>query len=158
MKKWKKKKKCWRYHHFTHVYQKPQLYEIQFLRCRVRHNVFVVLGRFLPSPPPLPPSNPENQIFEKMKKVLDMSSFFIFATKHTIIWCMLTQIWSATDIFFHHFRSFFTLLPHYWHQKWKFGKNIKKYPEISRYHHLTQVSQKSWSYALLFLRYGAWWM
>ena len=109
-------------------------------------------------PPPLPPSNPENQIFEKMKKVLDMSSFFIFATKHTIIWCMLTQIWSATDIFFHHFRSFFTLLPHYWHQKWKFGKNIKKYPEISRYHHLTQVSQKSWSYALLFLRYGAWWM
>ena len=27
----KKKKKCWRYH-FIHVYQKPQSYEVQFLR------------------------------------------------------------------------------------------------------------------------------
>ena len=26
-----KKKKCWR-HHFTQVYQKPQSYEVQFLR------------------------------------------------------------------------------------------------------------------------------
>ena len=30
-KKWKKKRKCWRYH-FTHVYQKLQSYEVQFMR------------------------------------------------------------------------------------------------------------------------------
>ena len=42
--KWKKK--CWRYH-FSHVYQKPQSYEVHFLR-------YSVLGHFLPfypSPP-----------------------------------------------------------------------------------------------------------
>ena len=31
-KKKTKKKNCWIYHHFTHVYQKPQSYEVQFLR------------------------------------------------------------------------------------------------------------------------------
>ena len=34
-----KKKNCWRYHCF-HVYQKPQLYEVQSLRYGVRHNFF----------------------------------------------------------------------------------------------------------------------
>ena len=34
----KKKKICWRHHHFTHVYQKPQSYEVQFLRYEVRQN------------------------------------------------------------------------------------------------------------------------
>ena len=44
---------------------------------------------------------------------------------------MLTQIWSAcTDIIFRHFGSFFALLPHYWHRKLKFGKNVKKHLEI----------------------------
>ena len=28
----KMKKNCWRYHHSTHVYQKPQSYDIQFQR------------------------------------------------------------------------------------------------------------------------------
>ena len=39
---------CWRYHHFTHVYQKPESYEVQFLRHRVRQICFVTLGQFLP--------------------------------------------------------------------------------------------------------------
>ena len=47
-----------------------------------------------------------------------------------IIWCMLPQIWSATDIIFCYFRPFFALLPHYWHQKLKFGKKCKKRLEI----------------------------
>ena len=40
MKKWKWKVKnekiCWRYYHFTHVYQKSQSYDVWFLRYRVR--------------------------------------------------------------------------------------------------------------------------
>ena len=51
----KMKKNCWRYHHFTHVYQKLQSNEIQ-----------VIFGHFLPFCSP--PNNPENQNFEKMKK------------------------------------------------------------------------------------------
>ena len=30
-----------------HVYQKPQSYEVQFLRYGVRQNLFVILGHFL---------------------------------------------------------------------------------------------------------------
>ena len=31
---WKNEKNCWGYHHFTHLYQKPQSYEVQFLRYK----------------------------------------------------------------------------------------------------------------------------
>ena len=41
------------------------------------------------------------------------------------MWCMLTQIWSATDTIFCHFRPFFALLPNNWQQKLRFGKNAK---------------------------------
>ena len=64
---WKNEKNCWRYHHFTHVYQKPQSYEVQFLRYGVRQFFLVIFGHFLPLFSPLP-NNPENQNFEKMKK------------------------------------------------------------------------------------------
>ena len=41
-------------------------------------------------------------------------------------------------------------------QKIKILKKWKK--NTWRYYHFTQVYQKSWSYAILFLRYGAWQM
>ena len=44
----KNEKICWRYHHFTHVHQKLQPYDVQFLRFRVRQTKFVTLGHFLP--------------------------------------------------------------------------------------------------------------
>ena len=53
-----------------------------------------------------------------------------------------------------HFELFFALIPPYQPKKWKFHKNGKK---PWRYH-LTQVCQKSWSYAVLFLRHGEWQM
>ena len=43
-------------------------------------------------------------------------------------------------------------------KKWKFQRNNKKKNNNWRYHHLRQVYQKSWSCALLFLRYGMWQM
>ena len=67
-----------------------------------------------------------------------------------IIWCMLTQIWSKTDIIFCHFRPFFVLLPHYWHRKLNFGKNVKN---TRRYYPFTHVYHKSRSYDVWFLRY-----
>ena len=39
----------WRYHHFSHLYQKPQSHEVQFpgYGARLTKN-FVLLGHFLP--------------------------------------------------------------------------------------------------------------
>ena len=74
----------------------------------------------------LSPNNMENQNFEKIKKYLEMSSFYKWVPKITIIWCMLPEIWSVTDIILCHFGPFFAFLPNYWPQKLKFGKNIKK--------------------------------
>ena len=63
---------------------------------------------------------------------------------------MFTQIWSATDIIFCHFRSIFALLPHYWPQQSKFGKNVKN---NWRYYPFIHVHHKSRSYDVWFLRY-----
>ena len=61
----KNEKICWRYHHFTHVYQKSQSYDVQFLRYTVRQTeFFVILDRFLPF---YLTNNVKNQNFEKMK-------------------------------------------------------------------------------------------
>ena len=50
------------------MYQKPQSYEVQFLRYRVRQICFVILDNFCTRfPPSLHPNNPENQNFEKTK-------------------------------------------------------------------------------------------
>ena len=50
----------------SHVYQKSQSYDVQFLRYRVRQTeFFVILNCFLPFCLPM---DPQNQIFKKMKK------------------------------------------------------------------------------------------
>ena len=52
--------------------------------------------------------------------------------------------------FFSHFRPFFALLPHYWPQKLKFGKNVKN---TWIYYSFTHVHYTSRSYDVWFLRY-----
>ena len=73
----------------------------------------------------------------------------------TIIWYMVPEIWSAPDIIFCHLGSFFPLLPPNSLKNENFKKKKKN---TERYHHFTEVYQKSWSYAILFLRYGTWQM
>ena len=63
---WINEKNCWRYHHFTHVYQKPQSYEVQFLRYRVGQNFFIILDHFLPFTSPL--TTQKTKILKKWKK------------------------------------------------------------------------------------------
>ena len=46
------------YHHFTHVYQKPQSSEVWLLRYGVRYFFLSFWGQFLPFDPP---NNPKNQ-------------------------------------------------------------------------------------------------
>ena len=75
-----------------------------------------------------------------------MSLFYTCVPKITIIWCMLPEIWSATDNFLS-FWAIFSLLPFCWPWKLKFGKNVKNtcrcYP-FSRVHliegHMMYVS------------------
>ena len=62
----------------------------------IKHNrqFFVILGYFLPF---YPHNNPENQKFEKMKKP-SWDIFMLHMSK--IIWCMIPEIWNATDKIF----------------------------------------------------------
>ena len=54
------------------------------------------------------------KILKNWKKYLEISSFYTCVPKIMIIWCMLPETWSATDITFCHFGPFFDLFPHYW--------------------------------------------
>ena len=77
----KMKKNCWRYHHFTHVYQKPQSYEVQFLKYGVRQFFLSFWAIFCPLPPPPSFNNPESQNFEKMKKASGYITIFTLHNK-----------------------------------------------------------------------------
>ena len=110
-----------------------------------RQNVFH-FGPFLPfyTPvcPPFPlsplPNSPENQNFEKMKKHVEISSFYTSVTKTMILCYVAPEIWHATHVIvIFYFGLFFTLL-HAW-----------------RYHHFKYVYHKLWLNDVRFLRYGA---
>ena len=106
----------------------------------------------LTPPPPTHPiisNNPENENFEKMKKASGDVIILNLCNKNTIKWCMVTQIWSVTDIIFCRFRPFFALSTHYWPQKLKFGKNVNN---AWRYYSFTHVHHNSRSYDVWFLR------
>ena len=131
---WKNENICWRYHHFTHVYQKP----------RRRQNFLSFWAIFCPftTPFPLQPKKPK---FWKMKKTsgnVIISNILNLCNKK---YDHMKQ--SAKD---KHFRPFFALLPHYWPRKLKFGKNVKN---TWRYYPFTHVYHKSRSYDVWFLRY-----
>ena len=115
----KNKKNCWVHYHFTRVYQKPKSYEVRLLTYGERQNFllfWIIFG-------PFTLTTWEIKILKKWKKRLEMSSFYTCVPK-IAIWCMLPEIWSATDIIFYHFGPFSSLLNHYWPQKLKFGKNV----------------------------------
>ena len=62
----KNEKSCLRYHHFTHVYQKSESYDVPFLRYGMRQTKFYVIMNCVLLFYPL--KDPENQKFEEMKK------------------------------------------------------------------------------------------
>ena len=129
LKKWKKKKNCWRYHHFTHVYQKPQSYEVQFLRYGVRQFFLVIFGHFLPLFSPLP-NNPENQNFEKMKKASgDVIILNLCNKKHNHMMYAYSDM-ECDDIIFCYFRLFFCSFTPLLTPKIKIWKKCKKHLEI----------------------------
>ena len=96
------KKNYWRNHHFTHVYQKPQSCDVQFLRYRVRQIILGFWAIFYLLHPP-PPNNPENQNFQKMKKASgDVIILNSFNKKHNQIMYAYSDMESER----HNFLSF----------------------------------------------------
>ena len=52
------------------------------------------------------------KISKKMKKILEISSFYKSVQKTMIICYTALEIWRVTDVIVFHFRQFFALLPH----------------------------------------------
>ena len=107
---------------------------------------FLFSAIFSPFTPPPPPSRPP-KILQKWKKHLKVSAFTTSVLKIMIICFIVPEIWHLMDVVVSfNFGLFFAILPHLTAQK------MKKH--TWRYHNFTQLYQKSWSYAILFLRYG----
>ena len=121
--------KCWIYHHFRCAFHKPQSYEIQFLRYRVRRTeFFVILDHFSNF---YDPNNPENQNFEKLKKEYGGTIILHRCTKNRnymmyVSWDMKCDRYRFLS-FWANFCPFFTplLTP-----KIKIWKKCKTYLEI----------------------------
>ena len=96
-----------RYYPFTNVYHKRRSYDVWFLRYQVQHTTFyVILDYFLPFYPLII----QKSKFWKNEKLSEILSFYTWVPWIKIIWCMIPEIWSATDRIFSHFEPFFALL------------------------------------------------
>ena len=94
---------------------------------------FVILGHFLTFHPP---SDPENQNFEKMKKMYGDIILLQMCTINEDHMTYGPEIDDVTDIFFCHFGSFFALSPPHNLENQDF-ETMKK--NTWRYYHLTHV-------------------
>ena len=109
LKKNRKKKNNWRYHHFAPVYLQSWWYDLQFLRYKVWQTEFGNYRSFFALPPPL--ITWKTRILKKRKKWLEISSFYTCVLKTMIIRSTVPEIQSETDRIFCHFGPFFALLP-----------------------------------------------
>ena len=105
----KNEKICRRYHHFIHVYQKSQSYDVWFLRYGVRQTeFFVIMDHFFPFTPQW---TQKIKILKKWKKTLGdiiILQMFTITDNH--------MIYGFSDMEcnkqnFCHFGPFFALLP-----------------------------------------------
>ena len=97
----KMKKNCWRCHHSTHVYQKPQSYEVHFLRYGVGQ-FFCHFGSFFTLYHPRPLTTQKAKILKKWNINLEMSSFETCATKNN----QMIYVHSDMECDRHNFLSF----------------------------------------------------
>ena len=133
---------------------------VWFLWYGARQQIFSHFGPSFALLHPPCPNNPENQNFEKMKKKKKMPGDINILQKCTIndnhiiygSWDMKC----TRQIFFVILSHFLPFYPPDSLKNENLKKKKKKLP--GRYHHFTQVYQKSWSYAILFLKYAMWQM
>ena len=109
------------------MYHKWKSYDVWFLKYGAwQTECFVIFDNFLPF---YPPNSPKNENFEKWKKCLEISLFYIYAPEIMIICYTVPEIWYVTEIsVIFHFWLFFALLPPNLPKKWKLKKKRKKKP------------------------------
>ena len=113
----------------------------------------VVLGHFLHF---YPPNSPKNQNFGKMEKTPGDIIILHNCTKNHDhrLHCSWDVARDRCNCYF----SFWAIFCHFTPVTVRKMKISKKWKIASRYYHFTQVYLKTWSHAILFLRYGMWWM
>ena len=123
----KNEKICWRYHHFTHVYQKSQSYCVQLMRYGVKQaEFFVILDHFLPFYP----------LWTQKIKIVEKWTIHLknYHSTMTVTWFIVPEIWNATDIISCHLDYF---LPFYPPNNPK-NENFQKLKKTAwKYHHFT---------------------
>ena len=118
----KNEKTNWNNHHFTLVYHNWRSYDLWFLRYEVQQKefFFFILDHFLLFTL-LRTGKIKNS--KKWKNTLEILSFCTCVPLMTIIWCIVLEIWSATDIIFCHFKLLTT-------RKFKILRKLKRHLEI----------------------------
>ena len=92
------KKKRRRYHHFTQMYQKSWSYATLFLRSiQCMTDVIRIFHFGIMFCPFTPLTTPKIKIFKKWNSSLQISSFYTCIPKIMVTWCMVPEIWCATN-------------------------------------------------------------
>ena len=157
------------------MYDKWKSCDVWFLKYEAwQTDFFVILDHFLPF---CLPNNPKNQNFEKMKKTTGVLGYFLpfylpnspnnqnfekMKKKNTWRYHHFTIVyhkswsycsWDMVHVRYNYFSFWATVLPFYPPNSPK-NPNLKQNEKSTpRYHHFTQVYQKSWPY-LLFTSVG----
>ena len=123
-----KNENCWRYHHPTPVHQKPQSYEVQFLRYKVW----------------------KNENFKRIKKPPRDTIILQNCTKDKVhkLYCSWDMACDRYNCYF----SFWAISLPFYPPKSPKIKLLKKWKNTWRYHHFTLVYQKLWLDDLWLLR------
>ena len=95
--------------------------------------------------------NPKNQNFEKMKKVLEVSSLYTCVPRTTIIWGTVPEIWSETDRIFCPFGHFFALLPLQQPKTSKFWKSEKSFWRCYNFIHKITIIRSAYDFCASWL-------
>ena len=124
------------------MYHKSESHDVWFLNMKCNRQIFfVLLGHFLPF---YPPNSSNNENIKNEKKPGDIIILYKCTKNHAhrlyFSWDM------ARDGCNCYFQYFSILLP---------NNSPTNENKSWRYRHFIQVYQKSWSYAILFLRYGS---
>ena len=124
-----------------------KLYSSWYMKCS-RQNFLSFWVLFCPF---TPLTTQINQNFEKMKKSLEIWSFYTSVPKIMIICYTVPEIRSMTDVIvIFHFGLFFAFVPPNIPKNQNLHK-MKKNTE--RYHHFTYVNQKLWSSEIIIRDY-----
>ena len=114
------------------------------MRYEVRQNLLSFWAMFCLFNP-LSPNNAQDHDLKKMKKT--SRDVIILNLRNKKTWSYdvrLLRYGVFAQTIFCHFRPVFAFLPHYWPQKLKFGKNVKKHLDILSFYTCVPLIKILW--------------